>query len=62
MLGPMADRQLVEIQVRFVTAEAADALAERIRESLALIVGREALEEFRVRTMPLTPPKPRAVD
>lgn len=58
----MADRQLVEIQVRFVTSEPADALAERIRESLALIVGREALEEFRVRTMPLTPPKPRAVD
>lgn len=58
----MAERQLVEIQVRFVTGEATDALAERIRESLALIVGREALEEFRVRTMPLAPPKPRAVD
>jgi hypothetical protein len=58
----MADQQLVEVQVRFVTAEDAGPLTERIRESLALIVGREAVEEFRVRTMPLAPPKPRAVD
>lgn len=58
----MADRQLVEVQVRFVTAEDAGPLTERIRESLALIVGREAMEEFRVRTMPLTPPAPRPVE
>ena len=58
----MADRQLVEVQVRFVTAEDAGPLTERIRESLALIVGREAMEEFRVRTMPLTPPTPRPVE
>jgi hypothetical protein len=36
-------------------------LAERVRESVALIVGRDRLEDFRVRVLPLTPKKPRAV-
>jgi hypothetical protein len=58
----MADELLVEVQARFVTSEDAEALTDRVRESLALIVGREALQEFRVRTMPLSPPKPRAAD
>jgi hypothetical protein len=53
----MPERQLVEIELRFVTAEDPGALSDRLRESVALIVGREELEEFRVRTMPLTPPK-----
>ena len=30
-------------------------LGDRIRESVAMIVGRDALEEFRVRTIPLDP-------
>ena len=58
----MAERQLVTVELRFVTEEDADQLGERIRESAALIVGKDALEEYRVRAMPLAPPKrPRAV-
>ena len=30
---------------------------ERIREATSLIVGRQALEDFRVRVLPLAPPK-----
>jgi hypothetical protein len=55
-------RRLVTIELRFVTEEEPGQLAERVRESVSMIVGRQALEEFRVREMPLAPPKrPRAV-
>jgi hypothetical protein len=50
-------RQLVRVELSFVTEDDAEGLGERIRESVRLIVGREALEEFRVRTMPLDPKK-----
>jgi hypothetical protein len=50
-------RELVRVEMSFVTEEDAEPLAERIRGSVALIVGREALEDFRVRTMPLDPKK-----
>lgn len=49
----MAERVLVHIELRFVTEQAQEELADRIKESVSLIVGREALEEFRVRSMPL---------
>jgi hypothetical protein len=49
----MADRQLVRIELSFVTEEPPESLGDRVKESVALIVGREALEEFRIRTMPL---------
>jgi hypothetical protein len=53
---------LVTIELRFKTAEEPQQLGERIRESVAMIVGRERLEDYRLRVMPLTPPrKPRAV-
>jgi hypothetical protein len=53
---------LVTIELRFRADEDPRQLAERVRESVALIVGRERLEDFRVRVLPLTPPtKPRAV-
>jgi hypothetical protein len=50
-------RELVRVEMTFVTEEEADPLTERIRESVALIVGRAALEDFRVRTLPLDPKK-----
>ena len=50
-------RQLVRVELSFVTEDDPDQLGERIRESTALIVGRDALEEFRVRTLPLDPKK-----
>jgi hypothetical protein len=53
----MAERKLVQVEMRFVTEGDPRALADRVRESVALIVGRDQLEEFRVRTMPLSPPK-----
>jgi len=48
---------LVTIEARIKTSEDPHALGDRIRESIALIAGREALEEFRVKSMPLAPPK-----
>ena len=49
----MSDRQLVRIELSFVTEEPPEALGDRVRESVGMIVGRDALEEFRVRTLPL---------
>ena len=51
--------QLVSIEIRFTSSEDAEQVAERIRESVRLIVGREAIEHFRWRTEPLEPPKDR---
>ena len=51
--------QLVSIDIRFTSSEDAEQVAERIRESVRLIVGREAIEHFRWRTEPLEPPKDR---
>jgi hypothetical protein len=57
------ERQLVQVELRFITTEDPTQLGERIRESVRLIVGREALEEFRVRTLPLVERKrPRGVE
>jgi hypothetical protein len=53
----MAEPMLVTIEMRFRTTEDASALSDRIREAVAMIVGRDALEDYRVRSMPLTPPK-----
>lgn len=59
----MAGSQLVHVELRFVTDDDPAGLTDRVRESVSLIVGREQLEEFRVRTMPLAPPTPlRPVD
>jgi hypothetical protein len=57
ILADMVERKLVQVELRFVTDEEPDELAVRVRESVALIVGRDRLEEFRVRTMPLKAPK-----
>jgi hypothetical protein len=46
-------RRLVQIELRFATKEEPEQLADRIREAVRAIVGREALEEFRVRSLPL---------
>ncbi|HEX6330158.1 MAG TPA: hypothetical protein VF129_02555 [Actinomycetota bacterium] len=48
---------LVTIELRFVAEDDPDQLAERLRESVSMIVGRDRLEDFRVRALPLSPPK-----
>jgi len=53
----VARRDLVTIELRFTSTEDAEQVCERVRESVRLIVGSEALEEFRWRTIPLEPPK-----
>jgi hypothetical protein len=55
------DPVLVRVELSFRTVERDDpgALGDRIREATAMIVGRDALEEFRVRTLPLTEPERR---
>lgn len=53
----MAGKRLVTLEIRFVSEEDPEQLADRVRESVSTIVGKDALEEFRVRTMPLERPK-----
>jgi hypothetical protein len=50
---------LVSIELRFKTEDDPEQLAERVREAVGLIVGREALEDFRWRGLPLEPPRNR---
>ncbi|HEY7660119.1 MAG TPA: hypothetical protein VIC58_05935 [Actinomycetota bacterium] len=58
----MGERLLVTVEARFATEEEPEQLGERVREAISMIVGKESLEEFRLRTLPLTPPKkPRGV-
>jgi len=53
---------LVTIEIRFTAEDDPQQLADRVRESIAMIVGRDRLEDYRVRVLPLSPPKkPRAV-
>lgn len=53
----MAAKRLVTVELRFVTKEDPNQLGDRVREAVATIVGKESLEEFRLRTMPLERPK-----
>lgn len=53
----MGEKVLVTIELRFTTDDDPEALGERIREATSLIVGRQELEDFRVRALPLTSPK-----
>jgi hypothetical protein len=50
-------KQLVTVELRFVSTDDAEQTGDRIREAVAQIVGREALEEFRIRSMLLEPKK-----
>ena len=53
---------LVTIELRFTAEDDPQQLADRVRESVSMIVGHDRLEDFRVRVLPLSPPKkPRAV-
>ena len=57
------DQLLVRIELTFKTDADPRDLGDRIEESVRLIVGREELEEFRVRTIPLGRKKgPRPVE
>jgi hypothetical protein len=55
----MGEENLISVELRFRSTDDPDRLGDRIRESVAMIVGRESLEDFRVRVLPLTPPKQR---
>jgi hypothetical protein len=48
------DPVLARVELTFRTEGDPQALADRVREAVALIVGREELEEFRIRVLPLT--------
>jgi hypothetical protein len=48
------DPVLARVELTFRTDDDPQALADRVREATAQIVGREALEEFRLRVLPLT--------
>lgn len=53
----MGEKVLVTVELRFTTEDDPRQLGDRVRESVAMVVGRERLEDFRVRVLPLTPPK-----
>jgi hypothetical protein len=58
----MGEKVLVTVELRFTTEEDPKQLGERVREAVSMVVGRERLEEFRVRVISLAPPKkPRAL-
>ena len=58
----MAEKVLVSIELRFTSEEDTAQIGDRVREAVSMVVGREALEDFRLRVLPLTPPKkPRGV-
>jgi hypothetical protein len=57
----MARRTLVTVELRFVTDEDAGQLADRMREAVATIIGKDALEEFRVKTIPVEGPNERGL-
>jgi hypothetical protein len=48
---------LVTVELRFTADDDPQQLAERVRESVSMIVGRDRLEDFRMRVLPLAPPK-----
>lgn len=47
------DPVLARLELTFRTNEDPQALADRVREATAQIVGSDALEEFRLRVLPL---------
>jgi hypothetical protein len=49
---------LVSIQLDFKTQEDPEQTAERVKEAVAMVVGRDRLEEFRWRWLPLEPASP----
>ena len=53
----MARENLVTVEFRFVTSDEPEQVADRLHESAAVIVGRDALEEFRVKTIPVDGPE-----
>jgi hypothetical protein len=52
-------KTLVTVELRFVTAEDPEQLGDRVREAVAGVVGKQALEEFRIKTIPLDGPEGR---
>jgi hypothetical protein len=54
-------RTLVTVELRFVTDEDPGQLSDRMREAVATIIGKDALEEFRVKTVPLDGPTERGL-
>jgi hypothetical protein len=57
----MAGKRLVTVELRFVTGEDPSQLTDRMREAVATIIGKDALEEFRVKTVPLDGPTERGL-
>ena len=49
------DPVLARVELTFRTEEDPQALADWVREATAQIVGPDALEEFRLRVLPLAP-------
>jgi hypothetical protein len=57
----MSEPVLMTVEMRIRTTDDAKQLGDRIRESASTIVGRDALEEFRVRVLPLVDERRRSV-
>jgi len=55
----MAAPVLLTIDIRFKTSDDPEQTAERVREAVRMIAGRDGLDHFRWRTELLEPPKDR---
>ena len=56
ILPSMDTRVLISVDVRFTTTDDPEQIAGRVEEAVRMVVGSEALEDFRWRSLPLEPP------
>jgi hypothetical protein len=56
ILPSMDTRVLISVDVRFTTTDDPEQIVGRVQEAVRMIVGAEALEDFRWRSLPLEPP------
>jgi hypothetical protein len=52
----MDTRVLISVDVRFTTTDDPEQIAGRVEEAVRMVVGPDALEDFRWRSLPLEPP------
>jgi hypothetical protein len=56
ILASMDPKVLISVDVRFTTTDDPEQIVGRVQEAVRMIVGPEALEDFRWRSLPLEPP------
>jgi hypothetical protein len=52
----MDPQVLISVDIRFTTTDDPEQIAARVEEAVRMVVGGQALEDFRWRSLPLEPP------